>query len=277
MIENNNEKWLLEEKLAINAGQNKPVNVFVEFIENQRRRFTEEGIIPEIGTVYYSKDSLSRGEKHLPGNAITSQELAQARMHGIPNQRLFSSRNLSGESVKDSFSDLASYVDEGVVYIPKENKILLVRPGALSLYNRTMNKAHKNGAELCLGKDAEKWYNELASRGDKLVLKVADNQVPVKRFSEDETIQWLFGTAASEYGHFLQDKGFEIFRINLKDFLAGQNVPAYLRRLVMTDIKKNSQIGIFGSELTHIPEYGIRTIERTEKAQEAYLRLLGQR
>jgi hypothetical protein len=235
--------------------------------------YQSEGTIPDVGEIYFAQGILRELEADMPGASVTGLDLVLARALVGASRRHVSKTEWTKIPLKDSVLEKGSYVDEGVVYLPQEGKVLLARPGALSNYNRRMDEAHRNGEEFVLRDEEAKWYSDMAKAGNPLVKEITPGVIPVEALAQDEAMQWLFGdsAAAGKYAQLLELHGASQFHKALGGDISDRGAQPFLRRLAMTGTKDDKP-GIYDSGSTHLPETGIRTIVRTEEARQAYER-----
>jgi len=161
-----------------------------------------EAIIKEIGKIYFEEEPFDEAVEELKGmgaKIITARDLAYSRIK---------------EGYTSSLSEIGSYVKEGVIYIPKQKGVILLRDSLALKSPKKLRRAHWKGDEFFIYKDQAFEYLEKAKdpRDDSAILITDFASIPTNRFGEDERTNWLFKDQAKNYGLFLNERTNWLFK-----------------------------------------------------------------
>lgn len=159
-----------------------------------------EASVKNLGDIYEVKapwDESLKALRNKRANPINARGLAYARIQEGRNSSLY---------------QYGSYTQEGLIYVPKSD-ILLVRKSPLlnKISSEKATQAHREGKEFYLDagkyqKQAEQDKNKDPQKRKVFTLNKKENfEIPTNRFKDEELSLWLFGDQAEAYGNFLKE------------------------------------------------------------------------
>lgn len=143
-------------------------------------------------------DALSALRKE-DADIISERDLAYAVIHNNP---------------ENHFPDPSGFVREGIIYMPADKAIMLVRTSPTILFPEESAQSYSDGSNYYVHMQLMKKYRTLArkkSRDNEVLLleysKLNGVAIAADNFGKNPITRWLFQDQAASYGRFLRDVG----------------------------------------------------------------------